>query len=167
MQLMFTVSTRWPLSNAAVKWEIKVGFLYSAAYAMTGPARFTISEVAVDWQEPMVLQRKLRPLHALTYNWTRVVQLANTPPLQSVRSLTVNATKTLVQAFISCRLDYCNSLLYGISNWLLERLQSVQNAAARLVTGARRRDHIQRLCIFGLYGTMQILFCYLLLSHQC
>jgi len=28
---------------------------------MTGPARFTISEVAVDWQEPMVLHRKLRP----------------------------------------------------------------------------------------------------------
>ena len=28
---------------------------------MTGPARFTIYEVAVDWQEPMVLLRKLRP----------------------------------------------------------------------------------------------------------
>jgi len=42
-------------------FKVKVGFLYSAAYAMTGPARFTISEVAVDWQEPMVLQRKLRP----------------------------------------------------------------------------------------------------------
>jgi len=41
--------------------KVKVGFLYSAAYAMTGPARFKISEVAVDWQEPMVLQRKLRP----------------------------------------------------------------------------------------------------------
>jgi len=40
---------------------VKVGFLYSAPYAMTGPARFTILEVAVDWQEPMVLQRKLRP----------------------------------------------------------------------------------------------------------
>ena len=40
---------------------VEVGFLYSAAYAMTGPARFTISEVAVDWQELMVLQRKLRP----------------------------------------------------------------------------------------------------------
>jgi len=34
-----------------VKKVKKVGFLYSAAYAMTGPARFTISEVAVDWQE--------------------------------------------------------------------------------------------------------------------
>ena len=44
-----------------IKVKVKVGFLYSAAYAMTGPARFTISEVAVDWQEPMVLQRKLRP----------------------------------------------------------------------------------------------------------
>ena len=48
----------------------------------------------------------------------------------------------LVQAFISCRLDYCNSLLFGISDGLLRRLQSVQNAAARLVTGARRCDHI-------------------------
>jgi len=44
-----------------VKVKVKVGFLYSAAYAMTGPASVTISEVAVDWQEPMVLQRKLRP----------------------------------------------------------------------------------------------------------
>jgi len=41
--------------------NVKVGFLYSAAYAMTGPARCTISEVAVDWQETMVLQRKPRP----------------------------------------------------------------------------------------------------------
>jgi len=54
----------------------------------------------------------------------------------------MNASKTLVQAFISCRLDYCNSLLYGISDGLLQRIQSVQNAAARLVTGTRRSDHI-------------------------
>jgi len=59
--------------------------------------------------------------------------------------LSTNATKTLVQAFISCRLDYCNSLLYGISDGLLRRIQSVQNAAARLVTGVRRRDHITRV----------------------
>ena len=61
-----------------------------------------------------------------------------------VHSLSVHATKTLVQAFISCRLDYCNSLFYGINDGLLRRLQSVQkqNATARLVTGAGRRDHI-------------------------
>ena len=40
------------------------------------------------------------------------------------------------------RLDYCNSLFYGITDGLMSRLQSVQNAAARLVSGARRCDHI-------------------------
>ena len=42
----------------------------------------------------------------------------------------------------SSRLDYCNALLYGVSDGLMRRLQSVQKADARLVTGARRRDHI-------------------------
>ena len=59
-----------------------------------------------------------------------------------VNSLTIDTAKTLVHSFISCRLDYCNSLLFGISNEQLQRLQSVQNAAARLVTGTRRFDHI-------------------------
>ena len=71
-----------------------------------------------------------------SYKW------ATFPTFIVVQSLSVNATKTLVQAFISCRLDYCNSLLFGISDGLLRRLQSVPNAAARLVTGARRCDHI-------------------------
>jgi len=57
-------------------------------------------------------------------------------------SLSEDANKTLVQAFVSCRLDYCNSLFFGISEGLMNRLQSVQNAAARLVTGTRRSDDI-------------------------
>ena len=58
-----------------------------------------------------------------------------------VRSLTTEAAKTLVQAFsLSCRLDYCNSLLYGVTENVMGRVQSLQNAAARLITGARRRD---------------------------
>jgi len=58
------------------------------------------------------------------------------------RSLSVEAAKSLVQAFISTRLDYCNALLHGLPDRLMKRLQSVQNAAARLITGAPRRDHI-------------------------
>jgi len=59
-----------------------------------------------------------------------------------VRSLSAEAVKAVVHAFISSRLDYCNSLLIGANGGLLRRLQSVQNAAARLVTGTRRCEHI-------------------------
>ena len=61
---------------------------------------------------------------------------------QAVRSLSEYASMTLVQAFVSCRLDYCNLLFLGISEGLMNRVQSVQKAAARLVTGTRRSDHI-------------------------
>ena len=56
--------------------------------------------------------------------------------------LTPNAAKTLVHAFISSRLDYCNSLLYGIGDGLVKKLQAVQNSAACVVTGTRKYDHI-------------------------
>lgn len=59
-----------------------------------------------------------------------------------VRSLSADAARTIVQAFVSSRLDYCNSVMYGVADGLMQRLQAVQNAAARLVTGTRRRDHI-------------------------
>jgi len=49
-------------------------------------------------------------------------------------SLTLEAAKILVHTFISSRLDYCNSLLYGIGDGLLKKLQTVENAATRIVT---------------------------------
>jgi len=56
--------------------------------------------------------------------------------LRLVRSsLASDAAKTRVQAFVSSRLDYCNCLLYGVSDGLLKKLQAVQNSAARVVTG--------------------------------
>jgi len=58
------------------------------------------------------------------------------------RSLSIEAAKTLVQAFVSSRLDYCNAIVHGLPEKLMRRLQSVQNAAARVITSARRRDHI-------------------------
>jgi len=35
---------------------------------------------------------------------------------QIIQSLTPTVAQTLVHAFISCQLDYCNSLLYGIAD---------------------------------------------------
>jgi len=39
-------------------------------------------------------------------------------------------------------LDYCNAILTGAADGQIRRLQAVQNAAARLVSGARPRDSI-------------------------
>ena len=49
-----------------------------------------------------------------------------------------NSNLILFNAFIHSHMDYGNSLQYGISNKLINRLQKLQNAAARLVTNGRK-----------------------------
>jgi len=53
-------------------------------------------------------------------------------------SLTDDSAKTLVHTLVSSRLDYCNSVLYSVSGRLLRKLQTVQNATARVVTRSRK-----------------------------
>ena len=63
--------------------------------------------------------------------------------LRTIRhSLNEEAIKTLIHAFVVTRLDYCNSILSGITKTQLDNLQSILNAAARLVAKLRKFDHI-------------------------
>lgn len=48
----------------------------------------------------------------------------------------------VIHAFITSRLDYCNSLYFGLDKSSIQRLQLVQNAAARLLTAKKQKDHI-------------------------
>ena len=61
--------------------------------------------------------------------------------------LSVKTTETLIHAFVTTKIDHCNSLLYGLPKNLVKKLQSVQNAAARLVTLSRKYDHITPILI--------------------
>ena len=58
------------------------------------------------------------------------------------RSLTPDVTLTLVHAFVCSRIDYCNSALYGVAASTLDRLQSILNAAARLILRVPKYGHI-------------------------
>ena len=49
---------------------------------------------------------------------------------------------TLTHAFITSRLDYCNSLLYGAPVTQIEKVQRIQNAAARLITRSPKFCHM-------------------------
>jgi len=58
------------------------------------------------------------------------------------RTLPPDVIKTLLHAFVTSRLDYCNSLYYGLPKCDLRKLQRVQNSAARLFGGLSKYDHI-------------------------
>ncbi len=60
-----------------------------------------------------------------------------------IRSLLDNKTaETLVHSFVSSKLDYCNSLLYGLPKKQHDKLQRVLNCAARVVSRVKKHDHI-------------------------
>ena len=48
----------------------------------------------------------------------------------------------IVHVFVSTKLDYCNSLLYGLPSREIEKLQRLQNTAARLTVCTKKTDHI-------------------------
>ena len=64
-------------------------------------------------------------------------QIAQLRPYLDVGSLT-----TLVHTLVISRLDHCNALYVGLPLRSMRKLQMVQSAAARLLSGVRKYQHI-------------------------
>uniref|UniRef100_A0A3P8RUL5 Reverse transcriptase domain-containing protein n=1 Tax=Amphiprion percula TaxID=161767 RepID=A0A3P8RUL5_AMPPE len=71
---------------------------------------------------------------------TSFFHLRNTVKIRNI--LSQSDAEKLIHAFVTSRLDYCNSLLSGCPKSSLRHLQLIQNAAARVLTGVNKRDHI-------------------------
>ena len=85
------------------------------------------------------------------------------------RYLDKSTTERLVHAFISSRLDYCNSILLGLPSYLIERLQKIQNTAARLVALTKRTERMTPILkeLHWLPVAERIIFKTLMLTYKC
>jgi len=74
----------------------------------------------------------------------------------------------LVVALVHSRLDYGNSVLVGVPVYLMRRLQSLLNAAARLIFHLRRSDHISDalVCLHWLHVPERIEFKIAVLTYK-
>ena len=80
--------------------------------------------------------------------------------IASIRHLlTFEATKSLTCSLVLSKLDYCNSLLLNIQKTHIERLQKIQNSAARLVFRSKKTEHakplLQKLHWLPIYARIQ------------
>ncbi|KAL7874984.1 hypothetical protein SRHO_G00059540 [Serrasalmus rhombeus] len=97
---------------------------------------------------------------------TAFLHLRNIAKIRNTLSL--RDAETLVHAFITSRLDYCNVLLSGCTSRSLNKLQLVQNAAARVFTKTRKFEHISPVLssLHGLSIKFRIDYKILLLTYK-
>ena len=83
--------------------------------------------------------------------------------------ISCHTAEILVHAFITSRLDFCNSLLYGLPKQTTERLQHVQNAAARMVALTHKHEHISPVLqeLHWLPVEQCVVFKILLVTFKC
>ena len=95
----------------------------------------TVKNLGVTFDPDLTLQ-----LHVKKTIQTSFYHLRNIAKIKPF--LTPSDLSKVVHAFIFSRLDYCNSLYTCLTQKSIHSLQLVQNAAARLLTGTRKYDHI-------------------------
>ncbi len=83
--------------------------------------------------------------------------------------LSETSAATLMRSLVLSRLDYCNSLLAGVSAEQIHRLQRIQNTAARIATRSPKDCHVTPLLknLHWLPVHKRIDFKVLVLTYQC
>lgn len=97
-------------------------------------------------------------------SYCQLRNLARLRPILDKKSLA-----DIAQSILSSQLDYCNAVLIGLPDTTVNRLQKIQNTAARIVTGSRRHDHITPVLaeLHWLPVEFRIKFKVLLIVYKC
>ncbi|KAK9536017.1 hypothetical protein VZT92_005839 [Zoarces viviparus] len=102
---------------------------------ITVPASSHVRNLGIIFDQTLSYERHINHIRK-----TAFFLLKNSACLRP--SLSSAAAETLIHAFITSRLDYCNSILYGSPTKIINKLQYIQNSTARLLSHSRTRDHI-------------------------
>ena len=80
-----------------------------------------------------------------------------------------HTAERLVHAFVMCHLDFCNGLLCGLPAKHINRLQALQNSAARLISQIKKHEHITPVLrsLHWLPVQTRIQFKIILLAYEC
>jgi Reverse transcriptase (RNA-dependent DNA polymerase) len=105
--------------------------------AMIAPSSF-VRDLGVLLESDLSMRRHVAWTVGCCFRQLRLIR-------SCIKSLPFEAAKSAVAAFVTCKVDGCNSLLAGAPQCLLDGLQSVLNAAARLLCNRRKYDHVTPL----------------------
>ena len=137
----------WTLSNKLALNDSKteIIFLSSRFTKNAPPPTFKIGQSIIESSEVprnlgVLIDSSLR-MSSHVDNVCRVALIAIRKIGQIRHYLDDDTTLRLVHAFVTSRLDSCNSLLYGLPDKELSKVQRVQNTAARLVS-CLHRSHL-------------------------
>ena len=128
----FMALFQWSLSQSR---KVRIHTLWHAPAFVNFPAippiKISGTEIKLSASLGIIMDSKL------TFN-AHVTALCkacyfNLESLKHIRhSLMDDMTRLIAVALVKSRLDYCHSLLFGVSSFNLDKLQHVQNLAARL-----------------------------------
>lgn len=99
------------------------------------PPLLTVSNLGFKMDSDFKLDQLISSV--VKSNFFQFRQLAKVKPFLAQQHF-----ETVIHAFITSPLDYCNALYFGVSQSSLAHLQLVQNTDACLLTGVRKREHI-------------------------
>ena len=123
----------WMISNMLTVNDSKTEFLIVGSKQQLERVNIPFIHVGEDQTTPVTSVRNLC-----------VIFDSNLKMNMQISKARQNAYKTctLIHAFITSQIDYCNSLMNGLPDNLIKKLQRVQSTAARRVFNLRKYDRI-------------------------